>query len=299
MRFFCLLVFFIFSCNLVTAQQGGIGTNSPHPSASLEIYSTTKGFLPPRMNFSQRNAIQQPATGLIIYCTDCDSAGQPQIFNGSKWCNLMGETAASPILLFDTSVEADTIGIQIWSTRNLSIDKYRNGDLIPQVSDPTQWANLTSGAWCWYNNDSATYGSLYGRLYNWYALQDPRGLAPAGWRLPKESDWNQLIKFLDPTADTSCLGCTQSATAGRSMKSDSGWFNGGNGNNSSGFSALPAGNRNLGTFFNEGLFAVWWSASDFNTTLAWFRFLINTDHSVNSSLTNKANGFSIRVLRDF
>lgn len=67
---------------------------------------------------------------------------------------------------------------------NLDLRNYRNGDPIPQEADLTVWSNLTTGAWCWYNNDSATYAATYGKLYNWYAVNDPRGLAPVGWHIP-------------------------------------------------------------------------------------------------------------------
>lgn len=87
------------------------------------------------------------------------------------------------------------IGNQTWMKKNLNVTKYRNGDLIPQVTDPTQWKNLTTGAWCYYNNDSAN-GDVYGKLYNWYAVNDTRGLAPVGYHIPSNTDWTNLIDFL-------------------------------------------------------------------------------------------------------
>jgi len=97
-----------------------------------------------------------------------------------------------------------TICNQVWVQKNLNVSRYSNGDPIPNVTDNLQWATLTTGAWCWYNNDSATYAAVYGKLYNWYAVNDPRGLAPAGWHIPSESDWNKLEKCVDPLADTTC-----------------------------------------------------------------------------------------------
>ncbi|HEV7621116.1 MAG TPA: FISUMP domain-containing protein, partial [Flavisolibacter sp.] len=75
---------------------------------------------------------------------------------------------------------AITICNQTWMVENLDVSNYRNGDPIPQVKDQQTWVDLTTSAWCWYNNDSAKYGSIYGKLYNWYAVNDPRGLAPKG-----------------------------------------------------------------------------------------------------------------------
>ena len=80
--------------------------------------------------------------------------------------------------------------------QNLTVSHYQNGDTIPEVSDSATWANLTTGAWCWYNNDSATFGNSRGKLYNWYAINDPRGIAPQGWFIPNEYEWNKLIKMM-------------------------------------------------------------------------------------------------------
>ena len=88
-------------------------------------------------------------------------------------------------------VHAVRIGTQVWKIKNLNVSNYRNGDLIPQVKNPAKWATLTTGAWCWYNNDSAN-GAVYGKLYNWYAVTDPRGLAPEGWHVPSDADWDTL-----------------------------------------------------------------------------------------------------------
>ena len=84
-----------------------------------------------------------------------------------------------------------TIGTQCWTQTNLNVSKYRNGDIIPQVTDPTAWANLTSGAWCYFDNDTSN-GPVYGKLYNWYAVNDPRGLAPADWHIPSDDEWTVL-----------------------------------------------------------------------------------------------------------
>jgi uncharacterized protein (TIGR02145 family) len=193
-----------------------------------------------------------------------------------------------------------TIGTQIWSSKNLDVARYRNGDPIPQVTDPTQWANLTTGAWCWYNNDSATYAATYGRLYNWYAVNDPRGLAPQGWRIPTEGDWNRLVKFIDPASDTTCRFCTQSSTAGGAMKSVTGWNAPNTGaTNSSGFAGLPGGFRYFDGSFNfVGVYGFWWSAGEFDATNAWYRYLSFSDASVIRSNGNKTYGFSVRVVRD-
>ena len=84
---------------------------------------------------------------------------------------------------------------QTWMKSNLNVSKYRNGDDIPQVTDATQWANLTTGAWCYFQNNT-TNGTIYGKLYNWYAVNDPRGLAPNGWHIPSKDEWAVLRNCL-------------------------------------------------------------------------------------------------------
>ena len=101
---------------------------------------------------------------------------------------------------------------QVWMTYNLDVRTYRNGDPIPQVRDTTALSNSTTGAWCWYNNDSVTYAPIYGKLYNWYAVNDPRGLAPQDWHVPGYAEWTTLI---------TCLGGYKAA--GGKMKSTARW----------------------------------------------------------------------------
>jgi uncharacterized protein (TIGR02145 family) len=193
-----------------------------------------------------------------------------------------------------------TIGTQVWTTQNLSVARYRNGDIIPQVTDPTHWAALTTGAWCWYNNDSANYAAIYGRLYNWYAVNDARGLAPAGWHVPTDAEWNKLVKYLDAGADTTCIGCSQSSIAGGAMKSTTGWNAPNIGaTNSSGFAGLPGGYRGVdGSFRLIGYSVDWWSSTEVSTTHARVRTQLYNDSGVNRNQYTKSYGFSVRCLRD-
>jgi uncharacterized protein (TIGR02145 family) len=298
---FCLVMAMLYI--ETKAQNVGIGTTNPHSSAELEVSSNQRGFLPPRMTYAERNAIQNPAAGLIIFCSDCDSSGQPQFYNGSRWCNMLGSAANGPITQF-VNLPSVTIGTQIWSSKNLDVAHYRNGDPIPQVTDPTQWANLTTGAWCWYNNDSATYASTYGRLYNWYAVNDQRGLAPQGWRIPSEGDWNSLVKFIDSDADTICQdGCIQSSTAGGAMKSMTGW-NAPNtgGTNSYGFAGLPGGARisfiPVSMFGNVGGYGSWWSVGVLDSFYPFYRSLDYYTAAFGKASASMTDGLSVRVVRD-
>ena len=182
------------------------------------------------------------------------------------------------------------IGNQTWTLENLDIATYRNGDIIPQVQDPTNWANLSTGAWCYYNNDP-NLGSRYGKLYNWYAVNDPRGLAPNGYHIPTDAEWTTLTTHLGGES-----------VAGGKMKEagTSSWLSPNtNATNSSGFSGLPGGYRdNFGKFNYVGANGIWWSSSESNTSYAWFRYLYYVDGDVYRSYFNKHYGFSVRCLRD-
>ena len=194
------------------------------------------------------------------------------------------------VILFSTSGYAQTvtIGSQVWTSKNLDVATYRNGDVIPQVQDENAWENLTTGAWCYYDND-ASNGTEYGKLYNWYAVNDPRGLAPNGYHIPTDAEWTQLSDYLGGESE-----------AGTKMKSTSGWVVNGNGTNSSGFSGLPGGFRrnSLGTFDAIGEDGYWWSSTENGTNAAWDRVLVYNNGNVYRYYSSKVNGFSVRCLRD-
>ena len=228
------------------------------------------------------------------------------------------------------------IGTQIWSNKNLDVSTYRNGDPIPEVQDKTAWANLTTGAWCYYENKTSK-GSTYGKLYNWHAVNDPRGLAPKGYHIPTDEEWTILTDYLG--------GKYQGGEAGTKMKSTSGWrsyilgggyynkpcpncadwsseyrrknschkckdnqvipayYPGrthlGDGTNTSGFAGLPGGIRiSSDDFYSIGAYGAWWSSSEFNTDKAWFRSLHNDYGNVYRNANDKRDGLSVRCLRD-
>ena len=296
-----MLLFFAFACwtvEFASAQNVGIGTSSPNPAALLDVNSNNSGFLPPRMNFGQRNAISNPVAGLMVYCSDCDSSGQLQVFNGARWCNMMGGVATDPLFAYLPTV---VIGTQKWSSKNLDVSTYRNGDPIPQVTGSSQWSSLTTGAWCWYNNDSATFAATYGKLYNWYAVNDPRGLAPRGWHVPTDAEWNKMTKFLDPSLDTTAINWAGSNIGGILKETGtSHWASPNTGaNNSSGFTALPGGNRHYyGTCYNFSNLETWWTASAYDATNAWYRSVVNNTGYIGRNNYDKRAGYAVRVVRD-
>ncbi|MFZ1783953.1 MAG: fibrobacter succinogenes major paralogous domain-containing protein [Ferruginibacter sp.] len=204
---------------------------------------------------------------------------------GTAYGNEINFTTVSSIPILSV-----TICAQVWMLNNLEVTTYRNGDPIPQVTDPTAWAGLTTGAWCYYNNDPAM-GAIYGKLYNWYAVDDPRGLAPAGWHVP--TSYDEFITLV------TCLG--GEAVAGGKMKETgtTHWASPNTGaTNSSGFTSLPGGLRFNGIFDNVGKIGFWWTSSTSSPTSAFF-------HSMyyDSPLAYRTNefmrvGFSVRCLKD-
>ena len=124
--------------------------------------------------------------------------GNGQLFRLQRHATLRQSKKNCPTTITDldgNSYGIKLIGNQTWTTKNLNVSKYRTGDLIPQVQDPTLWDNLTTGAWCYYENNSAN-GTIYGKLYNWYAVTDSRGLAPTGYHIPNNSEFMTLINYL-------------------------------------------------------------------------------------------------------
>ena len=174
------------------------------------------------------------------------------------------------------------IGTQQWARLNLDVVTYRNGDIIPQVTDEATWNSLTTGAWCYYNNDPAN--AKYGKLYNWYAVNDPRGLAPTGWHIPTNAEWGILIDKLNsyPGVLTNKL---------KAVGAD--WQSNTSATNESGFTGLPGGTRSIGGFNRLGQIGMWWSSG----TCA-YAYMEYTSSNLSRSGSNSEFGISVRCVRD-
>ena len=176
-----------------------------------------------------------------------------------------------------------TYGNQVWTVDNAEMVTYRDGTEIPQVTDPTQWSNLTTGAWAYYDNDPTKP-----RLYNWYAVAgihdtDPntpnKEFAPEGWHVPSDAEWTTLEEYLIASG-YNYDGTTTGNKIAKAMASNTGWNsstttgvpgNDQSTNNSSGFNAFPEGDRNgNGSFNGEGYFAIFWSSTELNADSAWY-----------------------------
>lgn len=483
-----LVLFWVATFNLSYGQNNiGIGTDSPHVSAKLEVASTTMGFLPPRMTYAQRNAIVTPAAGLIIFCTNCGANGQLQNYDGVNWLAMVNgigygppaipslttqavssitqttavsgytisaevypkvtiagvvwSTSANPTITLPTKTtngsanitglspgttyhvrayatnslgtgygneivfttqnatvpvlttqsvavirpttalgggnvtstgnsSITTYGIvwsnspnptialntktavspggvgnykhnlsnlssnttyyvrayatngvgtaygnevsfttlpdypttticnQVWMTKNLDLREYNNGDLITGgIIDNFTWGS-GEGVWCWYNDDSIAYGSTYGRLYNWKAVTDARGLAPIGWHIPSDSEWIAL---------SYCLG-GDSIAGGKLKAITSLWHSPNTGaTNSSGFSALPGGYRradfsaaNPPVYLSNGNEACFWTSTIqyAPNSYAYYRELSAGSGSTYRLYDATMYGFSVRCIKD-
>jgi uncharacterized protein (TIGR02145 family) len=187
-----------------------------------------------------------------------------------------------------------TIGDQVWTGCNLSVTTYRNGNTIPQVTDPIAWEALTTGAWCHVNGDPANE-PIYGRLYNWYAVTDPRGLGPVGYHVPTVAERDALASYLGGLS-----------VAGGKMKEigTCHWqYPNVDATDESGFTAFGAGDRSYdGTYENFKFSGAWWTS-----TTAGFNPLFASNFSVAASIPNfmgpstfaeKTRGYSVRLIQD-
>ena len=236
------------------------------------------------------------------------STGNILYWNGSNWVNLApGQNGQALILvngipswstLSTTVTDIDgniyntvQIGNQVWMSENLKTSRYRNGGLIPNVTDGTAWSILTTGAWSYYNNDVSN-DAIYGKLYNWYTTLGDT-LCPTGWGVPTDAEWTTLTTYLGGES-----------VAGGKMKTigTAYWESSNTGAiNSSGFSVLPGGYRlNDGIFYYISINAYFWSATKYGNSNAWYRILSYDDSFVNrfNLGIRQSVGASVRCLRD-
>jgi uncharacterized protein (TIGR02145 family) len=219
-------------------------------------------------------------TGSVTFPTTHGTTGQVLTTTGSgtlTWTSPSSSSTSSVAVFLPTIV----IGTQQWTKENLDVMTYRNGDVIPYVADQSTWNGLTTGAWCYYNNDP-TNGPIYGKLYNWYAVNDVRGLAPTGWHIPTDAEWTTL---------TTKLG-TRSA-------------------DDSGFKGLLAGRRRSDGFINDVSYGLahssnpygnWWSSEQNNDYPPNYPSAYNRYQGPGGgfarSWSNKPEGLSVRCIRD-
>lgn len=221
--------------------------------------------------------------------------------------NIVGFTGGGLLDIENQSYGSVVINGKEWMQSNLNVSKYRNGDVIPQITDVAQWETLTTGAWCYYENDTAN-GTIYGKLYNWYAVNDARGLAPIGWHVATDADWTSLVDYLG--------GANVAGKKLKDSSSTSTWdITTNNATNESGFTGLPGGvaylNYNLPSpptvpalsdlFKWKTKAAYWWSSTTTGSTaadLVWVRNCNNSSDALVRSGAIKKSALSVRCVKN-
>lgn len=244
----------------------GLGTSNPTQKLDINGQVRIRGGEPDAgkvlTSDADGNATWQPQSGIsMMSCIDIEGNAYPTI----------------------------VIGNQVWMAENLRVTKYRNGEDIPNVTDNAGWAALLSGAYCWYDNNQPVT-AIYGALYNWHAVNDPRGLCPEGWKVPTDIEWITL---------TNVLG--GSFFAGGKLKAVSPLWSSPNNyaTNSTGFSGLPGGLRDYdGGFNSANYFGQWWSSTEESPTTAWYHYVGYFTGYLLRQYYMKETGFSVRCIRE-
>ena len=218
------------------------------------------------------------------------------IIPGISAANNGGSGSANTVTDVQGNVYATVqIGTQRWMAENLRTTKFCNGEDIPQISNDNNWNTATTPGWCVYNADP-TNDTLFGKLYNWFTVSDPRNACPCGWHVPSDAEFTTLTDFLG----------TESVAGGK-MKAI-GTLSGGDGlwsianfeaTNESGFTGLPGGGRASGAQFSGVNVNAWfWNSSSYTATTAWRRIIENLSPGVTRSEVNKKTGCSVRCVQD-
>mgnify|MGYP001172342540 FL=1 len=235
-------------------------------------------------------------------CTD--TSAQNYFYTSNDPCTWLSEDCIDNVFNGYT-YSLVQIGDQCWFAENLRTTVYRNGDVIPAGLTDGDWSSTISGATAVYGEDDGCSNNSpdidacdealslaeYGRLYNWYAVDDARGLCPSGWHVPTDGEWTDLENYISSQG--------YSGTEGTALKSTYGWYDDGNGTDDFGFSALPGGGRDSynGAFGSAGDLGYWWSSSPSGGT-AWLRYLDSINPFFYWFDLNPRSGFSVRCLRD-
>jgi uncharacterized protein (TIGR02145 family) len=180
------------------------------------------------------------------------------------------------------------IGSQFWMLENLKTAHYSDGSPITELELKTPWADAKTGAWCYYQSNDGN-NPTYGKLYNWYAVTDKRKLCPTGWHVPSDDEWTLLTDYLG--GDQAAGGKMKATTLWNDPNTDA--------DNSSGFTALPAGTRSYdGTFYLLGFSGLFWSSTEDGSNTAWYRYLYSNFSKVFRNYNGKGSGLSVRCVGD-
>ncbi len=222
--------------------------------------------------------------GLFLFFTN---SCEKEEHDDNQYMNLIYQNVSD---LEGNKYKTIQIGAQVWMAENLRSTKYRDGTKIPAIGSGILWDSSTAGAYCNYDNDSRQVVT-YGLLYNWYAVHDSRNLAPIGWHIPTEAEWEILTEF---------LGGESIASSRLKERGTVHWNIPNSGaTNESGFTALPCGARGeVGQFCFLGTVGFWWSADFTSNRTAFLRGATNYSTNIFKYTYNKEYGFSVRCIKD-
>ena len=191
------------------------------------------------------------------------------------------------------------IGTQVWMAENLKTTKFNDDTDISLVTGGTAWSTTLTPAYCWYNNDEEYFKPLYGALYNWFAVNNGN-LCHAGWHVPTDAEISTMELYLGMTQEQVVALGWRGTDEGSKLKNTTGWNSGENGTNTSGFSALPGGYRYYldGAFYEETSIGYWWSSTEVDGTIAWYRRLDGDKNGIHKGSTVKKAGKSVRCIKD-
>ena len=283
-----MLLAVLAAISLTTYAQVGVGTATPHASAALDVTSTTKGLLPPRMTQTQRNAISTPMAGLMVYCTDCGANGEPQYYNGTSWVNMVGGTAAPP-----TSTVFIASGVsKVFMAHNLGADNSLDAHTPVQGihGNYYQWGRIGSVA-----NASTSSNAIGG----WNATSADNGAwadgsktgtdpCPTGFRVPTRAQWDGVIA--NNTRSSTGSWANTSTNFGSAIH----W---GPDVSTKNLTLPAAGYRNSvdGALFNRGNGGSYWSSTENGSNAYYLNFISS---SANTTSTSRAKGFSVRCVSE-
>ncbi len=223
-----------------------------------------------------------------------------------KWgLSFLANQNESDMYMYIDAYRTVQIGDQIWMAENLRTTKFNDGTPIPLVEEESDWINLTTPGYCWYENDRKGYGATYGPLYNWYTVETGK-LCPVGWHVPTETDWEKLRNFVGDSVYFSYINDSLILTRVSGMKLKEAGSNHWEYNDSIystdefGFSALPGGARSVyGHFFEIGLFGAWWSSTEYDEDDAVGLTMSGNNNETHlSTMWYKKFGLSVRCVKD-
>jgi uncharacterized protein (TIGR02145 family) len=230
-------------------------------------------------------------TGL---CGDVNDDNKLNLLDVSSTINHLYRGFPEPICGAVTDIDGNVyktvmIGTQEWMVENLKVTHYRNGDPIPNINDGPTWSGLTTGAYCEYDNEINNVAT-YGRLYNWFAVADSRNMAPAGWHIPSDAEFQTLVDYLGENA-------------GGKLKTTgtTNWLDPNTGaTNESGFSGVPGGLRaSYGSYMEISYYSYFWSSTLSGSVDAWYRSLYYNYTEVGRGKGEIRDGFSVRCVKDY